>query len=211
MTAPIDGTVSAVPFDNGETASTEDAAVIIGTGGVRIEMDVTEATFNTLKLGQQATITTPGGGRAVGTVSARGLLPTESESGSSGSPTFPVTVTASGKAAKSLPVGATGSVSVTLKSTSDAIVVPVSAVIRSGSAGVVQVLKDGTPTRTAVKLGAVGGSTVEVIEGLSPGQTLVIADNSTALPTNNSNRGLRGGGGPAGERVQVRSGPTGGR
>jgi hypothetical protein len=84
-------------------------------------------------------------------------------------------------------------------------------VTRSGSSGVVQVLKDGTPTRTTVKLGAVGGSTVEIVEGLSPGQTLVIADNSTALPTNSSNRGLRAGGGPPVGATQVGNGTSGGR
>ena len=73
-------------------------------------------------------------------------------------------------------------------------------------------LKDGTATRTTVKLGAVGGSTVEILEGLSPGETLVLADNTTPLPTNSSNRGLRaGGGGPPGGATQVGGGATGGR
>jgi hypothetical protein len=104
------------------------------------------------------------------------------------------------------------SVSVSLKSSPDAIVVPVSAVTRSGSVGVVQVLKDGTAIRTTVKLGEVGGSTVEILEGLSAGETLALADNTTALPTNSSNRGLRaGGGGPPAGATQVGGGTAGGR
>jgi hypothetical protein len=60
---------------------------------------------------------------------------------------------------------------------------------------VVQVLTNGIPTPTTVTLGAIGTATVEVTQGLKPGQTVVLADNQTALPTNSSNRGLAGGGG----------------
>ena len=61
-----------------------------------------------------------------------------------------------------------------------------------------QVLQNGTVTRKTVTLGAVGTATVEVTNGLSPGDVLVIADNTVALPTNSSNRGLRTGSGFAG-------------
>jgi hypothetical protein len=52
-----------------------------------------------------------------------------------------------------------------------------------------------------------------VTSGVTPGQTLVIADNTTALPTNSSNRGLRGGapGGAPPGGVAGNGAPPGGR
>jgi multidrug efflux pump subunit AcrA (membrane-fusion protein) len=212
MTAPIDGTVSAVPFAKGDTATTNDAVVIIGQGAVSVQMAVSEAAFSTLKVGQTAVVATPGGARTIGRVSARGLLPTESTSGSSAT-TFPVTVTATGQGAAALPAGATATVTVTLRSSPNAVIIPVSAVTRSGRTGVVRVLANGTVTTTTVQLGAIGTTTVEVTSGVTPGQTLVIADNTTALPTNSSNRGLRGGapGGAPPGGVAGNGAPPGGR
>jgi hypothetical protein len=211
MRAPISGVVAALPYVKGQTAAVTDQAVIIGKGSIRVVMNVPEMAFRTLQVGQPATITTPGGGRAAGKVTTLALLPTQSTSGST---TFPVTVAATGKGASSLPAGATAGVSVRLATSQHAVVVPVSAVTRNGRSGVVEVLTKGVPTRTTVTLGAIGTSTVEVTAGLTPGQTVVLADNQTPLPTNSTNRGLRGGpgggfgGGPPGAAGGA---PPGGR
>jgi hypothetical protein len=68
---------------------------------------------------------------------------------------------------------------------------------------VVQVLDNGVVTPTNVTLGRVGLTTIEITSGLRAGQTVVVADNTVALPTINL-RGLRGGLGGGG------AGPAGG-
>lgn len=202
MTAPIDGVVSALPLVKGDTASTSDEVVIIGKGSVKVVMDVTETAFRTLKVAMPATISTPGGGQATGKVTMRGLLPTQS-SGSgatSTTATYPVTVLARGSDGAKLAAGDTASVKVTLDTRDNVVVAPVSAVTRDGSdasAGTVQVLQNGAVTRTRVSVGAVGAATIEITQGLTEGQTVVLADNTTALPTTSSTR-LRTGGGAGG-------------
>ena len=64
---------------------------------------------------------------------------------------------------------------------------PVSAVTGvSSGRGSVQVLSNGTATATTVTVGAVGQGRVQVEEGLTAGQVVVLADPSTALPSSSS-------------------------
>lgn len=204
MTAPITGVVSAVPFAKGDTASSSDQVVVIGRGSVEVVMNVPEASFRTLAVGQRATVSTPGSPAAPGKVTRLGLLPNDTSTGtgstaaSSSGTTYPVTVLATGTKASALASGATASVAVTLRRATNVVVAPVSAVTRSGTTGTVQVLTDGAPTRTDVTLGAVGAATVEVTKGLDVGRTLVLADNDTALPTASTGgrTGALGTGGP---------------
>jgi RND family efflux transporter MFP subunit len=200
LTAPISGTVSALPFVTGDSVSTSDQIVIIGKGAAEVQLDVPEAAFRTLAVGQHATVATAGGGHAAGVVTRLGLLPDESNSGST---TFPVLVAAPGSDASTLQAGAAASVTVTLGVSRNVVVLPVSAVARTGSTGVVQVLDNGIVTTTNLSLGRVGLTTIEITSGLRAGQTVVVADNSVALPTT-SLRGLRGGLGGGG------AGPAGG-
>jgi HlyD family secretion protein len=65
-------------------------------------------------------------------------------------------------------------------------------------------------TRT-VTLGSVGPATVEVTEGLTEGQRLVIADNSTALPTTSSTRRTGSFGGTGAGGALPGGAPPGGR
>jgi multidrug efflux pump subunit AcrA (membrane-fusion protein) len=204
IAAPISGTVSALPFAKGDTVTTSDQIVIIGKGAVEVQMNVPEAAFRTLAAGERAELVTPGGGRAAGIVTRLGLLPDDS---SSGSTTFPVLVAATGSDATTLPAGAAASVTVTLGVSRNVVVLPVSAVTRTGSTGTVQVLDNGVLTRADVTLGRVGLATIEITSGLRAGQTVVVADNTVALPTINL-RGLRGGGGLGGGTSST---PRGGR
>jgi len=192
LTAPISGTVSAVPFAEGDDAGTQDAVVIVGKGAVQIDVTVPEATFRTLKTGLTAVLTSPGGGKATGRIAELGLLPDDS---SSGTTTYPVTVTADGADARTLPAGATAAAMVNLATSTDVLLVPVSAVVRDGDTGTIQVLNGSVATRTRVDLGTVGATTVEVAQGLEAGQTVVLADNDTALPTTTSSNQRRTGSG----------------
>ena len=202
ITAPISGTVSALPFAKGDAVTTSDQIVIIGKGSVEVQLNVPEAAFRTLAAGQRAAVVTPGGGRAAGIITRLGLLPDDS---SSGSTTFPVLVAATGNDAATLPAGAAAAVTVTLGVSRNVVVLPVSAVTRTGTTGTVQLLDNGVLTKTDVALGRVGPATIEITSGLRAGQTVVVADNTVPLPTVNL-RGLRGGGGLGGGN----GGPAGG-
>ena len=77
--------------------------------------------------------------------------------------------------------------------------VPASAVTGvSTGVGSVGLLKSGVVTATRVQIGAVGGGKVQILSGLSLGDTVVIGDASQPLPTNGGFGGFGGGLGGAG-------------
>jgi multidrug efflux pump subunit AcrA (membrane-fusion protein) len=116
-------------------------------------------------------------------VQSIGVLPTST---TSSTPTYPVRVTVS-DAPVTLAAGSTATATITLATASDVLTVPVSAVtgVSSGT-GTVQVLNSGAVKATPVTVGAVGQGRVQVAAGLTAGQVVVLADPTTALPTNNN-------------------------
>ena len=154
---------------------------------------MTDTQVRQLKTGQAAEVTSAGAEHArAGTVTAIGAVPDTS----SGSTTYPVTITL-GRRNLDLPSGATASVAVVVGTATDVVIVPASAV-RSGS---VTVLDGGTATATRVTTGVVGGTRIEVADGVEAGDRVVIADLNADLPTSNLNTGGTGGfGGGVGGR-----------
>ena len=72
--------------------------------------------------------------------------------------------------------GQTAETKVVVGGVDNVLVVPTAAIQRGGTSGVVQVLQpDGTTRRVQVQLGLIGDSTTQVLEGLSEGQQVVIA------------------------------------
>ncbi len=195
LRSPLTGVVAELPFTKGATASTSDQAVVIGKGSTQVDLQVSEATFRQLKVGQKAQINQAGQAPVAGTVSAKALLPSSSASGSS---TFGVTVTAPASTSTTLRAGATASVTVTIASVDHAVVVPVSAITReSTTGGTVSVLANGVATTTRVSLGVVGDTTAQITEGVRAGAVVILADRTAAVPSNSTNsvRQFAGGGG----------------
>ncbi len=196
LRSPLTGVVAELPFTKGATASTSDQATVIAKGSTQVALQVSEATFRQLKVGQHAAITQAGQAPVAGTVSAKALLPTSSSS--SGTSTFGVTVTAPAGTSTKLTAGATASVVVTIASVEKATLVPVSAVTRqTTTSGTVSVLANGVVTTTPVTLGVVGDTAAQITNGLQPGAVVVLADRTEAVPTNSTNsiRQLAGAGG----------------
>ena len=196
LRSPLTGVVAELPFTKGATASTSDQATVIAKGSTQVALQVSEATFRQLKVGQHAAITQAGQAPVAGTVSAKALLPTSSSS--SGTSTFGVTVTAPAATSTKLTAGATASVVVTIASVEKATLVPVSAVTRqTTTSGTVSVLANGVVTTTPVTLGVVGDTAAQITNGLQPGAVVVLADRTEAVPTNSTNsiRQLAGAGG----------------
>lgn len=87
----------------------------------------------------------------------------------------------------SLTVGTTATVDVTTASAEGSVLVPISAVTLTGtSTGTVRRFSDGSVTTQEVKLGIRGTTHVEVAEGLSAGESVVLSDASQAIPTSDS-------------------------
>jgi HlyD family secretion protein len=193
LTSPLAGKVASQPFTVG-AASGSSAIVIVAPGAVEVTVDVPASSLPLVSVGQPAAVTPDGSTTAsAGTVSAVGLLPTSSSSGSS--TTYPVRVLVA-TADSAFAEGGMASVAITVKAVHGVLTVPNSAV----SDGTVTVLSAGKPVRTRVQTGAVGPLATEVTSGLKAGQQVVLADLGAALPANSTTttRGFGGTGGPAG-------------
>lgn len=175
MRAPMAGTVSALPWSVGSTANPTDRAVVTAPGAVTVTVTIPTADFLAVKPGQQATVRAAGGVEAVATVASKALIPNSQGS-------FPVTILTTGQNAEGLAGGSSATVEIGVSSASDVVVVPLSAVRRAGAEGTVRKLAGDEAVEVPVKLGSVGDTHVEVIEGVDIGDVLVVADSSLPLP-----------------------------
>ena len=91
-----------------------------------------------------------------------------------------------------LATGASASVAIPVKAVTGAVTVPASAVTPTGTGeATVQVLATTsaeTPETVTVKTGAVGAGRVEITEGLTSGQIVVLADRTKEIPANATGR-----------------------
>ncbi len=175
MRAPMAGTLSALPWSLGSTAKDTDRAVVTAPGAVTVSLTIPSSAYLAVKPGQQATVRAPGGVEAVATVASKALVP-------NGMGAFPVTILASGSNADRLAGGSSASVEIDVSSATDVIVVPLSAVTRWGEEGTVRRLEGDDVVEVPVKLGSIGDTHAEVLEGVSVGQRLVVADATRPLP-----------------------------
>lgn len=214
LTAPISGTISAVPFSTGDQATTSESIGIVGDSGVTLSLSIGEDSIRSVKVGQSVAVSSAAGTTSRGTVSAIGIL-AESSTGSS-TASYPVTVAVQDPGEGLLP-GTTASAVITVAAATGATVVPVSAVtLVDDSTGIVRVVgSDHKATSTRVGLGAIGATQVQVTRGISAGTTVAIADTTSALPTSGSSS-LRGfgsgsmGGGALGTTGTFGGGTAGG-
>jgi hypothetical protein len=76
--------------------------------------------------------------------------------------------------------------------------VPTSAVHTTGTASTVDVLVSGQSVPRVVALGASDALRTEVMSGINPGDTIVVATVTSRVPTTSGGNGLFGGGGGGG-------------
>jgi hypothetical protein len=211
LKSSIGGTVGSVSLVKGASSQGK-SVVIVGTGAVEVTVDVPLAAIGAVHVGQKANVTPQGATSiAAGSVTSISLLPSTSSSSTgtgsatgqgtstSSSSTYPVVVLVP----DALPALATGSradVSLLIGTVSKVLTLPNSALtpLAKGQA-IAQTLKNGVATPALVKTGYAGTLTTQITSGLSAGQQVVLADLSTALPTNTtSSRRLGFPGGSAG-------------
>ena len=123
-----------------------------------------------------------------GTVSQVGPV----QSGDSGY-TYPVVVSLP-ESASGIFSGSTADVNISTGAVSHVVAVPTSAVQTVGSVSYVEELDKGVLTRKIVKVGMVGDEYTQVLSGLSPGQSVVLADYAEPVPSSNTETNTFGGG-----------------
>ena len=191
LLAPIAGTVGTVELSKG-SASSAGAITIVGSGNAQVSFELPLATRTLVKNGQKVTVTPAGSTKALaGTITSISAVETSGTAGDT--PTYTTVVTVSDLDGL-LASGAKASVSIPVASATNAVRVPASAVTPTGTGtATVQVLASGSSTASTVPVttGAVGGGWVEIKQGISAGDTVVLADNTAELPTNTNNNQRR--------------------
>ena len=207
--SPVDGVLTAMPFEVGEVADTSDVATVTAGEGVVLPMEVSESDISDVAVGQSATLTSATGVESEGKVATIAMLPSTSGGGSA---TYTVTVAVTDPQ-EGLVVGTTANAVITVASADDVALVPISAVsLTGGDAGTVRVLRDGDGASERVTIGIRGTTHFEVTEGLSAGDQVVLSD-IAGLPTSSSSIGgmsAMGGGGRSGGSGRRNRGGFGG-
>ncbi len=115
---------------------------------------------------------------------------------------YPVIVALPASASSDMHSGSTGNVTITTGTVSNVVAVPTSAVQTLDARSYVEETSKGELTRKFIKTGMVGTTYTQVDSGLSPGQSVVLADYGEAVPSSSSDTtdlgNLLGGGGGAG-------------
>ena len=207
LTAPIDGTVTAVSIAKGLDST--GTAISIASSTYEVTADVVESDISSMSVGQDATIGVDAIGATItGTVSA--IAPTAGDGSDSGSVvSYPVTVTLTG-APTALRAGMTADITIVTASATGVLTIPAEALRGTTGDYRVQVMgADGTPTVKPVTVGLVTSTTAEIKAGLAEGETVITgtaADRIAGSGSTNGNgfsRGFGGGTGP----VVVNGGP----
>ena len=163
---------------------------------------VTQADISSLKVGQKAALTIDGetSDPFTGTITSIANQPASSSSASGSSSTVEYTVDLVPHGMPSLArSGMTGSLTVTIASRSNVLLVPTSAVSGTSSASFVRVMMNGTPTYRQVTTGMATSSLTQITSGLQAGEVVVTGQyTNSATSSASTSSGFGGLGGLGG-------------
>jgi RND family efflux transporter MFP subunit len=205
LTAPADGTVTAVSISVGTDAPAGDA-IQLAASPLQVKTSVVESDISSISLGQTASVTVAalGGDPIVGTVAS--IAPTGAAGGNGGVVSFDVEITLVDPPA-GLRSGMTADVTITTASATGVLAIPARALQGTAGAYRVRILAaDGSVSVRDVSVGLITSSLVEIKSGLAAGDTVITG---TSSAQNNSNANGGGGGrvfGPGGGPTVIRSG-----
>jgi trimeric autotransporter adhesin len=164
------------------TADSSTATIeIVGSGPhvVTVSVDVTK--IPSVKVGQPATVRPDGGtGELAATVTAIGVAPA-----TAGGTTYPVTLGFPGTQ-PDLRTGIGAAVTITTARTAGALAVPTTAVTRTAAGDFMTVLAGGRTTRTRVQVGTVGTDYTQILQGITAGAVVVLADLDQSVPSSST-------------------------
>lgn len=182
---------------------------------LQITADVSETDIDSIKSGQDATITlnalpnTPLGASVVAISPTSTLVSNVVE--------YAVTLNLVGTLPTGVRPGQSASILITTAEASDALYVPTSAVTSTGGSSYVTVVQAGRDVPTKVTTGVVGTTDTQIVSGLTQGETVLetISSSSGSTTTGRGFGGIGGGGGfgggAAGGGLTGLTGGAGGR
>ena len=166
--------------DSVTSGSSTENIVVQGTGGYEVSTTVRVDKLTAVAVGQAATVLPDGSHTDItGKVVSISVMPDPS---STTTTSYRVVVGLTNPNAK-LNNGATGTVSIMTGNAKSALAVPTSAITTTGARHFVTVLDGGNPTRVAVQVGVLGNTWTEIKSGVKPGEQVVLANVSAALPS----------------------------
>jgi multidrug efflux pump subunit AcrA (membrane-fusion protein) len=167
--------------------------VVISTTSWVVSASVGSADLPQLKKGLQAEITPTGSSTKVfGIVDSVGII---AASSSSGSASFPVTITVTGSPT-GLYAGGAADVSIIVKQVENLLTVPTNAVHTENGKTVVHQMTNGTQVSAPVKVGTTYGAVTQILSGLKAGDKVVgTTFRSGGNPAGGTRSRLGGGGG----------------
>lgn len=185
LVAPISGTVGLVGLTAGSSSSSG-TITIVGAGVAKVTFELPLAQREKVKVGQTVTVNPAGSSKELsGRITA--ISPLETSGTSGDTPTYSTTVTVS-DSKNLLASGSKASVAIAIASASGVVRLPASAVTPTGTntatVSVVTAANAKTAADETVKTGVVGGGWVEITEGITAGQMVVLADRTAAIPSN---------------------------
>lgn len=182
LVSPITGTVSAVNYNVGDTASST-AVVVVDLSQIQVKVTVAEVDISSIKVGQKATMTLDAlpGKTYTATVAAINPVATISQ----GVVNYGVIVKLTDTDGDVLP-GMTANLAIQTDRRDNVLLAPIRAIKTQGGQKVATVLYKGQQITTPVTTGLQNDTQVEVISGLNEGDQVVVAGTTTTQ---------RGGGG----------------
>jgi hypothetical protein len=178
---------------------------------------VTQADISSLKVGQKAALTIDGAtsDSFTGTITSISSQPASSSSAGGSSSTVKYTVNLVPYGLPSLAKsGMTGTLTITIASRKNVLLVPTSAVSGTSSSAFVRVMQNGKPTYRQVTAGMTTSSLTQITSGLAAGEVVVTGQysNSATRSTGTSGGfGGLGGGLPSGGFPRIGGGAGGGQ
>ena len=189
---------------NGSSTSTSNRVTVIQKEGTPIiTANLTEIDVPTIKVGQKATVTFDGikDKTFTGKVAAVDRI----GSISNGVTSYPVTISLDTQVAEVLP-NMSAVANIITQTKDDVLLVPVAAVTTTDGISTVRVMKNGAPQTVNVEIGTSSDTQVEIISGISEGDTVVTGTTSSATATTGTTSVFSTfGGGRGGNAVRIRN------
>ena len=208
IVAPVAGTISQVNLVAGDTTASGSSSsastttttglpsgsiVLMGSNSFNIYTTLGDTQIADIKVGQRATVVPAGDTTPIDAVVSQ-ITPEATIS--SGVATYPVTLSVTTPRV-TLFAGQSAQVSVIVKTASNVLSVPTSALHTIGSRSFVLILSHGRSKRVSVVTGASDLLRTQIVSGLSAGERVIIANVNASVPGATTGRGggfARGGG-----------------
>ncbi len=170
VTAPFSGMVSARYANPGDMASTSQPLLtLVDLDQVKLKINVTEKEVNKITVGQEVEVFV----EAAGKRPFKGRITAVAPAADPRSKLYPVEILLSNKGHLLKP-GMFARVNITTETRKNVLKIPVEAVLEEDGQKVVYVIRNGCARRRLIRTGLTGSTCVEVLEGLRPGDRVVV-------------------------------------